>query len=62
MVLLSLQGISKSYGVDTILRDVDLTLMQGQRMGLVGVNGSGKSTLLKLITGELQPDAPNPDP
>ncbi len=62
MVLLSIQNVTKSFGLNVVLRNISLTLKEGQRMGLVGVNGSGKSTLLKLITGELHPDAPNPDP
>ncbi|MDL2205750.1 ABC-F family ATP-binding cassette domain-containing protein [Eubacteriales bacterium OttesenSCG-928-N13] len=57
MVLLTLQGISKAFGLNAILNDVSLTLMQGSRMGLVGVNGSGKSTLFKIITGEMAPDS-----
>ena len=56
MVLLSLQGIGKSFVMNRVLSDVNLTLKQGQRMGLVGVNGSGKSTLLKVISGEIKPD------
>ena len=38
-----------------VLRDVTLTLDQGQCIGVVGDNGAGKSTLLKLIAGTLQP-------
>lgn len=56
MVLLSLQGIGKSFVMNRVLSDVDLTVKQGQRMGLVGVNGSGKSTLFKIISGEMKPD------
>ncbi len=62
MVLLSMQNVTKSFGLNVILKEINLTLKEGQKMGLVGVNGSGKSTLLKLITGELHPDAPNPEP
>ncbi len=62
MVLLSMQNVTKSFGLNVIFKNVNLTLKEGQKMGLVGVNGSGKSTLLKLITGELHPDAPNPEP
>ena len=62
MVLLTMQNVNKSFGLNYVLRDINLTLKEGQKMGLVGVNGSGKSTLLKLITGELHPDAPNPEP
>ena len=62
MVLLSMQNVTKSFGLNVVLRNINMTLKEGQKMGLVGVNGSGKSTLLKLITGEMHPDAPNPDP
>ncbi len=43
--------------MNQVLDDVSLTLMQGARMGLIGVNGSGKSTLFKIIAGETQPDS-----
>ena len=62
MILLSMQNVTKSFGLNVVLKNINMTLKEGQKMGLVGVNGSGKSTLLKLITGELHPDAPNPDP
>ena len=51
MIILTLSNIVKSFGVNTVLKDVSLTLQQGQKMGLVGVNGSGKSTLFKIIAG-----------
>ena len=51
MILLSLQGVQKSFGTNEVLRDASLTLQDGQRMGLVGVNGCGKSTLMKIIAG-----------
>ena len=51
MILLSLQGIQKSFGTNQVLRDASLVLQEGQRMGLVGVNGCGKSTLMKIIAG-----------
>ena len=57
MVLLSLQNVNKSFVMNTVLKDVNLTLQTGQRMGIVGVNGSGKSTLFRLISGEMQPDS-----
>jgi ATP-binding cassette subfamily F protein 3 len=52
MTLLTLAGISKSFVMNRVLTDVDLTLPEYGRMGLVGVNGSGKSTLMKIIAGE----------
>ena len=57
MVLLTLQNVTKAFGLNVILNDVSLTLKEGQRLGLVGVNGSGKSTLLKIIAGDMQPDS-----
>ena len=56
MILLSLQNVTKSFGLNTVLQNVNLTLQQGRRMGLTGVNGSGKSTLFKLISGTMAPD------
>ena len=57
MVLLSLQNVNKAFVMNTVLKDVNLTLQVGQRMGIVGVNGSGKSTLFRLISGEMEPDS-----
>ncbi len=57
MILLSLQGIKKSFGTNEVLRDVSFTLQDGDRMALVGVNGSGKSTLMKIIAGLETSDA-----
>ena len=56
MILLTLQNVSKAFGMNEILKDVNLTLQSGARMGLVGVNGCGKSTLFKLISGEMASD------
>jgi ATP-binding cassette subfamily F protein uup len=51
-----LEGVGKRFDGRTIVRDLDLRVMRGDRLGLVGPNGAGKSTLLKLILGELSPD------
>ncbi|MBQ3485631.1 MAG: ABC-F family ATP-binding cassette domain-containing protein [Clostridia bacterium] len=51
MILLSLQGVQKSFGANVVLKNASLVLQDGQRMGLVGVNGCGKSTLMKIIAG-----------
>ena len=48
--------MDKALGDRQLLKDLELVLQPGQRLGVVGANGSGKSTLLKLMTGELEPD------
>lgn len=56
MILLSLSGVKKSFGMNEVLKNVSFALQDGERMGLVGVNGCGKSTLIKLIAGIEHPD------
>ena len=51
--MLELKSISKKYGVTQALKDVSLTLPQGQIVGLFGENGAGKTTLMKCILGLL---------
>ncbi|OJW12279.1 MAG: ABC transporter ATP-binding protein [Planctomycetales bacterium 71-10] len=56
MALLSLRGISLSFGGPKLLDGVDLTIEANERVCLLGRNGEGKSTLMKLISGEIAPD------
>jgi simple sugar transport system ATP-binding protein len=53
---LEVQGITKRFGALSVLRGVDLTLRQGEVLGLVGDNGAGKSTLVKILCGFHQQD------
>lgn len=54
--IVSVNGISKSFGAITALSDVSLSVEQGMVTAIVGDNGSGKSTLIKLLSGNLSPD------
>ena len=49
--LLTLQAASVSFGATRALQDVNLRLLRGERLALVGANGSGKTTLLRLLHG-----------
>ena len=55
--LLVAEGLAKSYGARAVVRDLDLVLVPGLRLGLLGPNGSGKTTLLRLLAGMEEPDA-----
>ena len=55
-MVVSLEGISKSFGENHVYSDVNLKLYRGDHVSLVGPNGAGKSTLMKMITGQLKPD------
>jgi ATP-binding cassette subfamily F protein uup len=55
--LLVASGLTKSLGDRLLVRDLDLTITPGTRVGLIGPNGSGKTTLLQLLAGTLVPDA-----
>ena len=47
-ILLSLRGVSKSFGATVALRAVDFTLQAGEIHAICGENGAGKSTLIKI--------------
>ena len=55
--LLELRGVAKRFGAIEALAGVDLTLADGEILGLMGDNGAGKSTLVKLIAGNFAPSA-----
>src|SRR5882762_3238559 len=57
MSMLAIQGLRAGYGRIEVLRDVGLTIDEGQIVTLIGANGAGKTTLLKTISGLIRPTA-----
>lgn len=55
--ILSLHGVSKSFGALKVTDDVSFDVPKGQALGIIGPNGAGKSTLFNLITGNIRADA-----
>ncbi|MDD6794715.1 MAG: ABC-F family ATP-binding cassette domain-containing protein [Clostridiaceae bacterium] len=56
MIVLSCKNISKSYGIDEILKDITFSINEGDKIGLIGANGEGKSTLFKILTKQISYD------
>jgi branched-chain amino acid transport system ATP-binding protein len=50
-----LRGVQKSFGNTSVIRDVNLTVVKGERHALIGPNGAGKTTLFNLISGYMIP-------
>ncbi|MDP5276774.1 ABC-F family ATP-binding cassette domain-containing protein [Chengkuizengella axinellae] len=57
MSLISLYNINKSFGDQSVLKDVNLEVKHGERIGLVGMNGAGKTTLANIICGKTKTDS-----
>lgn len=55
-IVVSAVGVDKAFGAKVILRDFELTLKPGDRLGIVGSNGTGKTTLLRILMGDESPD------
>lgn len=55
-MLLKAEGVGKAFGPKEVLKEVDIQIELGDRIGLVGRNGAGKTTLIKLFMGQLKPD------
>lgn len=56
-IVAEVTGLNKSFDSKPIVKDLNFTLLRGEKLGLIGPNGVGKSTLVKLILGELTPDS-----
>ncbi len=57
MNLLTMEQISKSYGEKYLFREVDFSINEGEKIGVIGVNGTGKSTLLRILAGKEEADS-----
>ena len=55
-MILACQKITKAFGGDTILNNINFLINEGEKAALIGINGAGKTTLLKIITGEYEAD------
>ena len=55
-IILSIRGMSKSFGRNKVLKHIDLDVKKGSIMGLMGENGAGKSTMMKCLFGTYQKD------
>lgn len=56
MVVLSCKDISKSYGIQEVLKNVTFSINEGDKVGIIGGNGEGKSTLFKILSKEITQD------
>lgn len=57
MALIDLQNINKQYDTKIILKEANFTLLEGQRVAVIGQNGQGKSTLMKIIMNQTEADS-----
>ncbi len=57
MSIIVCDGVSVSYGADVILKQIDFSVNENDKVGIIGVNGAGKSTLFSVIRNKLEPSA-----
>ncbi len=57
MALLALHGVCKSYGALKVTDSIDLSVAEGETLGILGPNGAGKTSLFNLISGDVRLDA-----
>ena len=56
MIVLSCKNISKSYGIDEVLKEVTVSVNEGDKVGIIGANCEGKSTLFKILSKQIPYD------
>ncbi len=54
--MLSIHNLSKNFGIQPVLQNINFNISAGERIGLIGPNGSGKTTLMRILAGFEQPD------
>lgn len=57
MNYLSVENISKSYGIRTLFENISFGISEGQKVAIVAKNGTGKTSILRILSGEEQPDS-----
>ncbi|MGG7047757.1 MULTISPECIES: ribosomal protection-like ABC-F family protein [unclassified Campylobacter] len=57
MALIDLIGVSKKFGANEVLKEIDFSVNERERIAIIGKNGGGKSTIMKLLCGIYEPDS-----
>lgn len=55
MIAIHTKNLTKKYKTRIAVKNLNLTIFQGETLALLGFNGAGKTTLIKLLTGLIQP-------